>query len=88
MLGLTAQHNQPQPIRGHHAHFTRDVCVCVCTLQISDMEQHMEDALTLPVTAVKAAFNLTKAIIAPDGRCLAASAGGSRQRVKQVSGQA
>lgn len=44
----------------------------------------MEDALTLPVTAVKAAFNLTKAIIAPDGRCLAASAGGSRQRVKQV----
>ena len=36
----------------------------------------MQDALTLPVTAVKAAFNLTRAIVAPGGACLAASVAG------------
>ena len=48
--------------------------MCVCAMQIPDMEQHMQDALTLPVTAVRAAFNLTKAIVAPDGGCLTAFA--------------
>ena len=36
----------------------------------------MQDALTLPVTAVRAAFNLSKAIVAPDGECLTAFTAG------------